>query len=190
MKVPCEHTPLLTTGLTAEPVQPRILHLTYPFPHLIPFHTSLPNFPFQCSFPTPHLPSRFLFPSFTLSFHYLPPRTLLTSGQSQISSQPIVWHCPSTSQRQVLSLPSPPGSLLQPCWGFLFAFPSAFPPSNYRLAQCHARAAGTGNCRESPIKLLKLQAVPCPLRSDFVGKSVAEIEVASAEHMQADLQQQ
>lgn len=72
MKVSCEHTPLLTTGLTAVPVQPRIPHLANLFPCLIPFHTFLPNFPFQCSFPTPHLPSKFLFFSFTLFIYYHP----------------------------------------------------------------------------------------------------------------------
>lgn len=66
MKVSCEHTPVLTIGLAAVPVQPRIPHLAYLFPRLIPFHTSLPNFPFQCSFPAPHLPSKFLFSSFTV----------------------------------------------------------------------------------------------------------------------------
>lgn len=154
MKVSCEHTPLLTTGITAVPVQPRIPHLADLFPRLIPFHTFLPNFSISVLISNSSSPFQVSF-AFFRSVYLLSPKSLLTSGQSQISSQPLVWHCSSTSQPQVLSLahwelPSPPGSLLQACWGFLFAFPSAFPPINYRLAQCHAKAAGSGNCREKP----------------------------------------
>lgn len=100
MKVSCEHTPLLTTGLTAVPVQPRIPHLASLFPCLIPFHTFLPNFPFQCSFPTPHLPSKFLFSSFHSVY-------LLTITQVPFDLWPV------------------PNFFSAPCLALLFNFPAS-----------------------------------------------------------------
>ena len=182
MKVSCEHMPLLITGFTAVPVpaQGSSSHLANLFPRLIPFHDSLPNFPFQASFPTPRFPSKFLFPSLNLSsqltttqvpFYLWPVPNFFSSRSSSLSgvaaflptsqSNPSAFQLPSFRcySQETIEPPSPSGSLLRACCGFLFAFdypafPSAFPPVSYRLAWCHPKAAGSGNCRESPARLL------------------------------------
>lgn len=119
MNVSCEHSPLLTTGLAALAVQLRIPHLVYLFPHLIPFHASLPNFPFQCSFPTPHLPSKFLFfhSVFPLTTTHLPfdlwpvPNFFSACWEEPELSGTALQH-PSLTSVGHCELPSPLGSPL------------------------------------------------------------------------------
>lgn len=130
---------------------------------------------------TPYFPSRFLFSFFNLSSHLPPPRSgpflpLASSKFLLLLLQLLVWHSLLSFQpasktcklfnfpafmcypQQTVEPPSPSGSFLRARCGFLFAFdypafPSAFPPVSHRLAWCHLKAAGSGNGRESPIRL-------------------------------------